>query len=811
MFFILLSICNLIVISAKNSPYVPAENLGFFCNKPSPDRWFPPHFQSKFLLSNTSRVSIKDPKDPDIPKACIFHNQFNYTLSVSPGPKFIRLHFYPVSYSGLNISKALFTASVGQFTLFRTSKSSYSGENFDAEYTNKEYIVNIDGQALNITFTPSSDYSDTYGFVNQIDVVSMPLNLYIRDVRIPVVDYPSQFYMRNFTALETIYRLNVGGGFIFPEDDTGMSRSWSTDDGYLNLNETDAKTLKSKVAINYSSQVQAYTAPAEIYATARTVTPNSNMTWSLPLDSSFCYLIRLHFCEIAKDYKVDRVFRVYIGNKTNELQADIIHLNQGRGVPVFRDYVVNFSRHSESIQLLHVAIIGNSCTGFGYDEAILNGLEIFRLSDHSNNLAGSNPFAAKKELQSSLEDPSNTMRIALDIILGIMVFFTVFCILIHTQLPRYSYSIWRKKMFTQWQPSDHCPCFSLNELKLATNNFSQAFLIGAGGFGKVYRGSVNNGTHTVAIKRASPNSHQGLDEFKTEITLLSNLRHRHLVSLVGYCSENKEMILVYDFMPRGTLRDQLYKSKKPPLSWKLRLSICIGAARGLHYLHTGSKHMIIHRDVKTSNILLDKNWVAKVSDLGISKVGPNLTTQSNAHVTTLVKGSFGYLDPEYYRRKKLTEKSDVYSFGVVLFEVLCARPAVLEVRENEEEEHEKVNLAQWVIQCYERLDQIIDPNLQGKIDPECFKTFTNVARKCLADQGNERPSMGDVLWNLELAWKQQENAELQENRESVKPSWRVKVDRQVIPDINEEHCIFVNNSDHNVGEEFSDIMELVGR
>ncbi|KAF5745766.1 Malectin/receptor-like protein kinase family protein [Tripterygium wilfordii] len=417
MSFILLFICNLILlISAKNSPYVPADSIVRICCIPISDRRIP---QPKFLLSNTSRVSIMD---PDIPNACMSHNQVNYTFPVSPGPKFIRLHFYPVLYSDLNISKALFTASVGQFTLFRTSKSSYSRENFDADYNMKEYIVNIDGQALNITFTPSSDYSDTYGFVNRIDVVSMPLNLYIRDVRIPVVDYPPQFYMRNFTALETIYRLNVGGEFISPEDDTGMSRSWSTDDGYLNFNEIHAKTLKSNVAIKYSSQVQAYTAPAEIYATARTVTPNSNMTWSLPLDSSFCYLIRLHFCEIAEDYKedLDRVFRVYIGNETNELQADVIHLNQGRGVPIFRDYVVNFSRHSESIQLLHVAILGNSSTGLRYDEGILNGLEIFRLSDHSNNLAGSNPFAAKKALQSSFKDPSKTVIIAFDIIVGIM-------------------------------------------------------------------------------------------------------------------------------------------------------------------------------------------------------------------------------------------------------------------------------------------------------------------------------------------------------------------------------------------------------
>ncbi|CAL5355227.1 unnamed protein product [Camellia sinensis] len=317
-----------------------------------------------------------------------------------------------------------------------------------------------------------------------------------------------------------------------------------------------------------------------------------------------------------------------------------------------------------------------------------------------------------------------------------------------------------------YQSEESCRCFSLVEIQLATNNFDNALVIGKGGFGKVFKGFIDGGATTVAIKRSNAESKQGAAEFWTEIKTLSNLQHRHLVTLIGYSNDCEEMILVYEYMVNGTLVDHLYKNSRKGngneiyrLTWEDRLKICIGAAQGLDYLHTNTEQAVIHRDVKSTNILLDENWVAKISDFGLSKMVNR--SHSQTHVSTDVKGTFGYLDPAYFLTRRLTKKSDVYAFGVVLFEVLCARPPV-----DTSVEEDQMGLARWAKRCMKKgtLDQIIDPSIRGQISPSCLKVFTEAANKCLRNRPEGRPTMTEVAGSLKLGLASQGNIHIPQHK-----------------------------------------------
>ncbi|CAN6468456.1 unnamed protein product [Victoria cruziana] len=282
--------------------------------------------------------------------------------------------------------------------------------------------------------------------------------------------------------------------------------------------------------------------------------------------------------------------------------------------------------------------------------------------------------------------------------------------------------------------------FSYDEIKKYTDGFSSKNEIGSGGYGKVYRGTLPNG-QLVAIKRATQGSMQGGLEFKTEIELLSRVHHKNLVSLVGFCLDRGEQMVVYEFVPKGTLRDSLSGRSGILLDWKRRLRVSLGSARGLAYLHELANPPIIHRDVKTTNILLDVNLVAKVADFGLSKL---IADSAKGHVSTQVKGTMGYLDPEYYMSQQLTEKSDVYSFGVVMLELITAQPPITRGKHIVREVRSAIDKRKEA--C--GLGELLDPAIRGVASPG-FAMFLDLAMSCVEESASDRPTMGEVVKEIE--------------------------------------------------------------
>ncbi|KAL3844588.1 hypothetical protein ACJIZ3_001991 [Penstemon smallii] len=710
--------------------------------------------------------------------ARVFHSQFTYTFPVLTGPKFIRLYFYPNTYSNYNTTQSFFSVSVNNFTLLNNFSAYLNSPSPSNPSFMKEYLINVEeNQRIDLTFSPNQN---SFAFINGIEIVSVPDKLYFmgNDVQIKFID--QSYYLQDDTVLENLYRLNVGGTNIEIQDDSGMFRAWYQDDDYIFGGDYGFNPHADDVRIHYTPQTPPYSAPEKVYTTSRTMANTSiSLEWLFPVDSGFYYLHRFHFCEIQLEItKINhRVFEISIDNQTVDVGVDVIYWTGGTEIPIYKDYITwvpDDGRHGKKD--LRLSLFPDLRTHPLYANALLNGLEIFKLSDQSRSLAAANPeplpveFDGESGLQPENEKKKKSRKplVIIGSVIGViaLIIAAMSFLSFRSGTTNPTKSSWIPLSYVSGSttrtsgsgsslPSNLCKHFLLDEMKSATNNFNDNFVIGKGGFGNVYKGYIDNGATAVAIKRLNTSSNQGVHEFLTEINMLSKLRHLHLVSLLGYCDENGEMILVYEYMAHGTLREHLYNSENSLLPWKQRLQICIGAAKGLHYLHTSAKHTIIHRDVKSTNILLDEKWVAKVSDFGLSRVGP--TGGLHTHVSTVVKGSFGYLDPEYYRRQQLTDKSDVYSFGVVLFEVLCARPPIIPSLPKE-----KVNLAEWAKLCFKKgtLEQtIIDPSLKDEIAPECLSKYIETALMCLRDRGTERPAMSDVVWSLEFAMQLQEAAE----------------------------------------------------
>ncbi|XP_065019269.1 probable receptor-like protein kinase At4g39110 [Musa acuminata AAA Group] len=756
--------------------FTPSDNFLIDCGGASaitmPDgRLFKTDAQSSPYLSATDDVHVSVTAVPGVPSplylsARIFHDDTAYSFTLAhPGWHWIRLHFFPVNNTDFDLTGAVFSVSTDDLVLLHSFTV-----NDPSKWVLKEYLVNATSPHLTIHFSP---LRKSVAFINGIEVVSAP------DALIPdtasTVSPVGEAAGLSLYAYQVAYRVNVGGPAITSANDT-LGRAWEQDASFLKSPPTAKNVSVSPGIIKYPEGTSPLIAPNSVYATAVKMADagvedaNFNVTWSFDVDSTFGYLVRLHFCDIISKALNSLYFNVYINGMMAISGLDLSTVTSGLAMPYYKDFVLNASVATDRITVQ----IGPMKEDTGTIDALLNGVEILKMSSSVGSLDG------EFGIDGSRADGGGSSKRVVAAV-GFAMMFGAFAGLgaMVVKWSKRPHDWERRNSFSSWLLPVHTGnstfmtskggsaygsnrsghtfsstmgfgrYLSLSELQAATKNFDEKAVIGVGGFGNVYLGELEDGTK-VAVKRGNPQSEQGINEFQTEIQMLSKLRHRHLVSLIGYCDENSEMILVYEYMANGPFRDHIYGNDLPPLSWKQRLEICIGAARGLHYLHTGTAQGIIHRDVKTTNILLDENFVAKVSDFGLSKDAPGM---NQTHVSTAVKGSFGYLDPEYFRCQQLTDKSDVYSFGVVLLETLCARPAL-----NPALPREQVNLAEWALQWKRKglIEKIIDHNIAGTINKDSLSKFVEAAEKCLAEYGVDRLSMGDVLWNLEYALQLQE-------------------------------------------------------
>ncbi|XP_057416629.1 receptor-like protein kinase THESEUS 1 [Lotus japonicus] len=662
--------------------------------------------------------------------SCKFNTETNRTY-------LLRLHFFAFT-SPENLSAARFNVSVPGFWLL----PNFNSGNTSSSASVQEYFLKITSKTFRITFRP---IGSSFAFVNAIELFVLPLQLISNAVSrftpgTATVNQGLSPYTGGFLSrvLETKHRVNVGGGNVTRDTDN-LLRNWSPDDGLLSVRRNaQPKSFSNQIKYRVDDDSDGpnssqYTAPNDVYRTARFINYSSggdlNITWSVPVETSADHLVRLHFCDIFNIGKNGlSIFHLMIYDNLVSNANDGVNVLSELQSPYYYDFVVR----SDDSGLMKISVKVNATQTDPI--AFLNGLEVMKVIESSGSVPS---------------DDEGSKHNVLPVVLGSAlggVFVLVSVVVV-------GFFCWHLKIRKQKGTVQGSPIldlnlglkFSLLEIQWATENFDAKHIIGKGGFGDVYKGVLKNGLR-VAVKRSKPGSGQGLLEFRTEIMVLSKIHHRHLVSLIGYCDEKYEMILVYEYMEKGTLRDHLYNTNFPSLFWKQRLEICIGAARGLHYLHKGVYGGIIHRDVKSTNILLDENLVAKVADFGLSRTGPLDDHQS--YVITDVKGTFGYLDPEYFRSQQLTEKSDVYSFGVVLLEVLCARPAI-----ESSFPREQVNLAEWGMLCKNKgmLGEIVDPAIKGQIDQNSLKKLSDTVEKCLQENGCDRPTMRDVLWDLEYA------------------------------------------------------------
>ncbi|CAI9109863.1 OLC1v1009783C1 [Oldenlandia corymbosa var. corymbosa] len=411
---------QIIKAATANYPYTPTDHMLLNCGSPSRqtaadgqswDGDFGTKLSPDINEASISFAANATEQNPsitgDVPymTARIFNSQFSYSFPVSRGQKFLRLYFYPVTYSGNTLLKnqSFFSVTANQYSLLSNFSAYLSAQ----PTLVKEFIINVGQiQLLNVTFVPAAN---SYAFVNGIEVVSIPDNFYMGNhdvinnpIKLVPMQTPFEGLDKNTTAFESLYyyRLNVGGGAISGVNDTGMFREWFQDREFIFGGNPGNSLSNATITLQYTSQTPNYTAPSLVYTTAMAMgrlSKEYDLSWKFQVDSGFYYIVRLHFCEFMP-YLINatgqRRFTILINNRTAELEADIIQWTGGTGIPVFRDYAVfvpNSSYNSQSKQELFLALRPDFANPSIYHDAILNGLEVFKLNSTAGSLAGPNP------------------------------------------------------------------------------------------------------------------------------------------------------------------------------------------------------------------------------------------------------------------------------------------------------------------------------------------------------------------------------------------------------------------------------------
>uniref|UniRef100_A0A251VEM3 non-specific serine/threonine protein kinase n=1 Tax=Helianthus annuus TaxID=4232 RepID=A0A251VEM3_HELAN len=487
----------------------------------------------------------------------------------------------------------------------------------------------------------------------------------------------------------------------------------------------DIRYPNTYILSNTSNLNNISTVNTALYTKARTAA-NSLTYYGLCLMNGH-YTVRLHFAEIVfTEYSPrKRVFDVYVQGELKLKDFDIIKEAGGIGRELIKSYTVNVKNNTLKIQLYWA---GKGKPNFPLTET--NGPIISAISVDAK-------FKPRKY--------SKKNKVAL--IVGTVSGGIVFVFLIIVILWRKGYIMVEKAANIELRGIDlQTGIFTMRQIKAATKNFDPSNKLGEGGFGSVYKGRLSDGT-IIAVKQLSSKSKQGAREFVNEVGLISALRHPNLVRLYGCCVEGNQMILVYEYMENNCLSQALLgtnKVIKAKLTWPMRINVCKGIAQGLVYLHEESNLRIIHRDIKASNVLLDENWNAKISDFGLAK----LNDDGNTHISTRIVGTMGYLAPEYAMRGHLTTKADVYSFGILALEIVsgisCNKSFSYETEEC-------LYLFDWVWLLHEKetILELVDPDLGSEYSSEEALTIIQVALLCTKASTFARPTMSQTLSVLE--------------------------------------------------------------